>query len=81
MTIGPIGHCKDCCHWDKMWIHKDGAARCLVVEDHQSYDENRDYKIAGDGFAIDYGVSDDSGLWIYMVTGPQFGCVKFSLRG
>jgi len=75
-----MGNCKDCGHWDKMWIHKDGAARCLVAEDHQSYDEDRDYKIAGDGFAIDYGVSDDSGLWIHMVTGPQFGCVKFSQR-
>ena len=72
-----MGNCLDCLFWDRKWIHKDGAARCQYVEDHQSYDENRDYKIVADGFAIDYGVSDDSGLWIHMVTGPQFGCVKF----
>lgn len=76
-----MGNCKDCLFWDKMWIQSDGAARCLYVEDYKSYDENRDYKIAEGDFAIDYGVSDDSGLWINMLTGPMFGCVKFRARG
>ena len=72
-----MGNCKDCLFWDRKWIHNDGAALCQYVEDYQSFDENRNYKIAEDDVAIDYGVSDDSGLWIHMVTGPRFGCVKF----
>ena len=75
-----MGNCKDCEFWDRSWIQKDGAAVCFRVTANQSWNENRDYSIAPDDAVINYGVSDDSGLWIDLLVGPEFGCVMFEQR-
>ena len=56
--------CKNCKWWDIDYHH-----RCDFIGDAV-------YK-KGQGAAIVVKVLDDSGLGVYLKTGPDFGCVNF----
>jgi len=63
-----IGFCKDCKFWGR---YRDGSC------DRGDYAQDA----PGTEFEFDYSVLDDSGLDIWIVTGPNFGCLHFENKG
>lgn len=61
--------CKNCSFWG---AHYEGC--CNRVGDlHTGRDPSR-------AFEIDWFVLDDSGLEVFLKTGPDFGCVQFTQK-
>lgn len=57
------GRCKTCAYWENQM----GDMACDFV--------GRVNSSKPDGFDIDIRVSDDTGLYERLLTGPEFGCV------
>ena len=59
--------CKNCKYWD------DGIC------DYVGWMET-DSQVPDDDMGIDADAHDDSGMYVYLKTGPNFGCLKFNQR-
>lgn len=60
--------CSECIYW------QDNGSCAEIVEEYWSKSEK------DNSITIDYGVDDDSDLYINLITGPNFGCIKFNKR-
>jgi hypothetical protein len=72
-----LGYCKNC----KFWKHHENDYgkkwnSCEVA----GWGERGD-KFSSDALAIFVHVHDDSGLEAGLMTGPEFGCIKFQEAG
>lgn len=70
--------CKNCKWWD------DGICEALqsnyIVNTKSLYDKQYQTEDKT-GFNIFADAADDTGLNAFMITGPEFGCVKFVEKG
>ena len=64
------GKCKDCKFWGSQFSDDCSAANEMLVRGV--------YK--GDEFGLYTSAADDWGLEAYLLTGPEFGCVKFERK-
>lgn len=62
-----MGFCKDCKYWS---VWSEGS--CDKAGD--------DYADKDAFVEIDYDALDDTGLSLYLKTGPEFGCVLFKKK-
>jgi hypothetical protein len=71
-----VNKCKDCKHWG-LSEYDDEVGVCLAIK-HSNESSNRiDYESVLDDFA---GVEDGSGYHACLVTGPEFGCIKWEAK-
>lgn len=64
-------HCKDCKYWQSNGF-------CDAINNHDpgfGWKQNPDIE-----FSIKCVVNDDSGLDVWLKTGPKFGCIRFEKR-
>ena len=59
-----MGHCKDCLFWEPY----RNVMVCVKATTYDAINSSCSVEAAAD---------DDSGLDAWLVTGPEFGCVKF----
>jgi hypothetical protein len=71
-----MGNCKDCASWDRWRARWDGAGECLMARDVGPVE-----RVDAVDLACVVMVSDDYGLDVQILTGPQFGCVQFKAKG
>ena len=71
-----MGFCKKCVLWDRWRKRSDGAGECRAAPEIGPI-----YSVAADELAAFVVVSDDYGLEVQILTGPQFGCVRFKPKG
>ena len=67
-----MGFCIDCQFWDRWRERSDGAGEC-----RSALEIGPIYSVAANELSCFVVVSDDSGLEVQILTGPQFGCVRF----
>ena len=60
-----MGLCKDCKFWD---IDYDGECERVGYADIDLDDSS---------FELECGADDDQGSYAKLITGPNFGCIKF----
>jgi hypothetical protein len=73
-------NCKNCSHWnDGTRLGKYGECEKAGQSSPESWrDMGLHDKADPDTFEVQAVASDDSGLNIAFITGPEFGCVHFS---
>lgn len=67
-----FGNCKNCAFW------RNG--KCEAVDQQFAWPGDEHGPVEPGNFKIDVAVDDDSGLWVELVTGPDFGCTRFNQR-
>ncbi len=69
-----MGNCKDCKNWKASTIYPAYTIHVCEAVDYVNQTED----VIEDSFAIYADAQDDTGLWVGLKTGPNFGCVMFS---
>ena len=74
--MNKLRYCKNCKHWKK--DTRGEGNYCIRVVTWEGKTPNKWHKNQKNKmFGIEYFVHDDSGLKLYLKTGPDFGCNHF----
>lgn len=66
-----MNKCKTCKYWEKHHVYDRGTCE---------QPEEDDLSKNPAGLHVSVCVSDDSGLWVTLRTGPEFGCVNWKAK-
>jgi len=76
-----VSTCKDCRWWGVAWDGVCDAPQSDTERKRGTIYEGAKYAVKDSaGFAIHADAADDSDLYAHLVTGPDFGCVKFKAK-
>lgn len=65
--------CKNCVYWERRDYGKEGVVHECLVHDSTEYNG----QVEDDGIAYYIHLADDTDLLFGIITGPEYGCLKF----